>query len=58
MTIGSEMSQNTQNFPSPRVAIIGGGVAGATAAVHLGELGINVLLLEKGPSLVNGPPIR
>ncbi|WP_425509211.1 FAD-dependent oxidoreductase [Vibrio ziniensis] len=51
------MSQNTQNFPSPRVAIIGGGVAGATAAVHLGELGINVLLLEKGPSLVNGPPI-
>lgn len=57
MTIGSDMSQNTTNFQSPRVAIIGGGVAGATAAVHLGELGVNVLLLEKGPSLVNGPPI-
>ena len=46
MTIGSDMSQNTTNFQSPRVAIIGGGVA--TAAVHLGELGVNVLLLEKG----------
>ncbi len=57
MTIGSEMSQNTPKGQSPRVAIIGGGVAGSTAAVHLGELGINVLLLEKGPSLVNGPPI-
>ncbi|MFV0449229.1 MAG: FAD-dependent oxidoreductase [Vibrio sp.] len=57
MTIGSEMSQNTQNFQSPRIAIIGGGVAGATAAIHLGELGVNVQLLEKGPSLVNGPPI-
>ncbi len=51
------MSQETPTIPSPRVAIIGGGVAGATAAVHLGELGVNVLLLEKGPGLVNGPPI-
>ncbi|CAM3892547.1 tRNA 5-methylaminomethyl-2-thiouridine biosynthesis bifunctional protein MnmC [Vibrio aerogenes CECT 7868] len=40
-----------------RVAIIGGGVAGATAAVHLGELGIEVFLLERGDGLVNGPPI-
>jgi hypothetical protein len=39
------------------VAIVGGGVAGATAAVHLGELGIDIALLERGPSLVNGPPI-
>jgi len=51
------MSQNTTMNQSPKVAVIGGGVAGATAAVHLGELGVNVLLLEKGPSLVNGPPI-
>lgn len=57
MTIGSGMSQDTSTNQSPRVAIIGGGVAGATAAVHLGEMGLNVLLLEKGPSLVNGPPI-
>ncbi|USD43964.1 FAD-dependent oxidoreductase [Vibrio sp. SCSIO 43135] len=42
---------------SVKIAIIGGGVSGATAAVHLGELGIDVALLEKGPGLVNGPPI-
>ncbi|MBL4304392.1 FAD-dependent oxidoreductase [Vibrio fluvialis] len=57
MTIGSEMLQTTPNTVSPSVAIIGGGVAGATAAVHMSELGLNVLLLEKGPGLVNGPPI-
>jgi hypothetical protein len=39
------------------IAIVGGGVAGATAAVHFGELGIDIALLERGPSLVNGPPI-
>ncbi|SDH00699.1 FAD dependent oxidoreductase [Vibrio xiamenensis] len=39
------------------VAIIGGGVAGATAAVHLAELGLQVTLLERGQGLVNGPPI-
>ncbi|QSA20474.1 FAD-dependent oxidoreductase, partial [Vibrio furnissii] len=57
MTIGSDMLQTTPNTVSPSVAIIGGGVAGATAAVHMSELGLNVLLLEKGPGLVNGPPI-
>lgn len=40
-----------------KVAIVGGGIAGATTALYLSELGINVCLLEKGPSLVNGPPI-
>ncbi|WP_264876337.1 FAD-dependent oxidoreductase [Vibrio agarivorans] len=39
------------------VAIIGGGVAGSTAALHLAEIGVNVTLIEKGPSLVSGPPI-
>lgn len=39
------------------VAIIGGGIAGATAAVHLSELGLNVTLIEKKDSLVAGPPI-
>jgi L-2-hydroxyglutarate oxidase LhgO len=39
------------------VGIIGGGIAGSTIALRLAELGIRVTLLEKGPSLVNGPPI-
>ncbi|MCE0496046.1 FAD-dependent oxidoreductase [Vibrio salinus] len=41
----------------PKIAVIGGGVAGATAAVHLGELGIDVHLIERKNELVNGPPI-
>jgi len=45
------------NTPEAKVGIIGGGVAGATIALRLAELGVNVTLLEKGPSLVNGPPI-
>jgi 2-polyprenyl-6-methoxyphenol hydroxylase-like FAD-dependent oxidoreductase len=40
-----------------RIAIVGGGIAGATAALCLGELGLDVTLIEKGPTLVNGPPI-
>ncbi len=39
------------------IGIIGGGVAGSTAAIHFTELGFKVSILEKGPSLVNGPPI-
>lgn len=42
---------------SSHVAVIGGGVAGSTAALHLAELGIQVTLIEQGESLVNGPPI-
>ena len=42
---------------SPKIAIIGGGIAGATAATYLANLGLNITLIEKGPSLVNGPPI-
>ncbi|MCL9783200.1 FAD-dependent oxidoreductase [Vibrio sp. S4M6] len=41
----------------PVYAVIGAGIAGATAAMHLAEHGADVLLIEKGPSLVNGPPI-
>jgi hypothetical protein len=40
-----------------KVAIIGGGVAGSTIALRFAELGIETTLIEKGPSLVNGPPI-
>lgn len=47
----------TLRSQEPRIAIIGGGIAGTTAAVHLGELGLNVLLMEKNAGLVSGPPI-
>jgi len=40
-----------------KVAIIGGGVAGSTIALRFAELGLDTTLIEKGPSLVNGPPI-
>ncbi|MEZ9231653.1 FAD-dependent oxidoreductase [Vibrio amylolyticus] len=51
------MENEVKPLKRVRVAIIGGGVSGATTAVHLSELGISVALLEKGPGLVNGPPI-
>ncbi len=38
------------------IAIVGGGVAGASTALYLGSLGLNVTLFEKEKSLVNGPP--
>jgi len=40
-----------------KIAVIGGGIAGSTIALYLSELGLDVELFEKGPSLVNGPPI-
>lgn len=40
-----------------KIAIIGGGVAGSTVALRFAELGLHTTLIEKGPSLVNGPPI-
>jgi len=43
---------NTQT----KIAIIGGGVAGATAALYFGKLGLDITLFEKEPSLVTGPP--
>lgn len=51
------MQSEQSSLTGSRVAIIGGGIAGATAAVHLAELGIDVTLIEKGASLVSGPPI-
>ena len=52
------MTDGTQiNKHNARVAIVGGGIAGATVASCLAELGVDVTLIEKGPSLVNGPPI-
>ena len=40
-----------------KIAIVGGGIAGASAALYLGQLGVNVTLFEKEPSLVYGPPM-
>ena len=40
-----------------KIAVIGGGVAGSTIALRLAELGLDTTIIEKGPSLVNGPPI-
>ena len=39
-----------------KIAIVGGGVAGASAALYFGKLGLDVTLFEKEPSLVSGPP--
>jgi len=40
-----------------KIAIIGGGVAGASVALYLSKLNIDVTLFEKSKSLVSGPPI-
>jgi len=40
-----------------KIAVLGGGVAGSTIALRFAELGLDTTLIEKGPSLVNGPPI-
>ncbi len=41
---------------APKIAIVGGGVAGVTAAIHLATAGAHVTLFEKKRSLVSGPP--
>ncbi|TKF34809.1 FAD-dependent oxidoreductase [Enterovibrio norvegicus] len=40
-----------------KVGIVGGGVAGATAALKLAGLGVETLVFESSESLVSGPPI-
>ena len=39
-----------------KVAIVGGGVAGASTAIYLRSLGVDVTLFEKRPFLIGGPP--
>lgn len=39
-----------------KIAIIGGGVAGGSAALYLSKLGLSVTLFDKNSSLVSGPP--
>ncbi len=38
------------------ITIVGGGIAGSSAALLLAQSGLHVTLYEKGPSLVSGPP--
>ncbi|PFG58228.1 FAD dependent oxidoreductase [Vibrio sp. ES.051] len=51
------MKSEFPNYKDKHIAVVGGGVAGATAAIHFAELGFKVSVIEKGASLVNGPPI-
>ena len=39
-----------------KIAIVGAGVAGSSAAVYFANLGLEVTLFEKESSIVNGPP--
>jgi hypothetical protein len=39
-----------------KIAIVGGGVAGATTALILGKVGLDVTLFERESSLICGPP--
>ncbi|SBS33689.1 tRNA 5-methylaminomethyl-2-thiouridine biosynthesis bifunctional protein MnmC [Marinomonas aquimarina] len=48
--------ETVQTTPAKTVAVIGAGAAGSTIALRLAELGIDTTLIERGPSLVNGPP--
>jgi hypothetical protein len=41
---------------SVKVAIIGGGVAGSTTALYLGNLGLDITLFERESDLISGPP--
>jgi len=40
-----------------KVAIIGGGIAGSSAALYLAKEGVEAELFEKKPSLIEGPPM-
>jgi len=51
------MSNNTDKREQLHVGIVGGGIAGVTAAILLGRSGIKVSLFDKKPGLVYGPPI-
>ena len=54
------MNANLCHAPAQRplkVGILGGGIAGATVALRLADMGIHTLLIEASSGLVNGPPI-
>lgn len=39
-----------------KIAIIGAGIAGSSAAIYLGKLGLDITLFERNNSIVSGPP--
>ena len=39
-----------------KIAVIGAGVAGSTAALYLGQLGLDITFFEKNESISSGPP--
>ncbi|MBD3790020.1 MAG: FAD-binding oxidoreductase [Campylobacterales bacterium] len=39
-----------------KIAIVGGGVSGVTAALYLGRMGLDITLFEEKRTLVDGPP--
>jgi glycine/D-amino acid oxidase-like deaminating enzyme len=51
------LKMTKKQISDKKIAIIGGGIAGASIALYLSEIGLKVALFEKGTSLVNGPPI-
>ncbi|MDH4943839.1 FAD-dependent oxidoreductase [Sulfurimonas sp. C5] len=40
-----------------KIAIVGGGIAGASVALYLAQTGLNITLFDKEKSLVSGPPM-
>lgn len=56
ISLGGKENVVNENRPFT-VGIVGGGVAGSTAALKLAGVGINTVLFEAGRSLVSGPPI-
>lgn len=50
------MTNNNTKKPL-KIAIIGGGVAGATTAIRLATAGVQTYLFEKNASLINSPPM-
>ncbi|CAM5489574.1 tRNA 5-methylaminomethyl-2-thiouridine biosynthesis bifunctional protein MnmC [Streptomyces tanashiensis] len=44
-----------RNARQPRAVVVGGGLAGITAALQLAESGVHVTLLEAGPGSAASP---
>ncbi|MGF1900509.1 NAD(P)-binding protein [Aliivibrio sifiae] len=46
-----------KTYSRKKIAIIGGGIAGASIAMYLSQYDVDIEVFEQGISLVNGPPI-
>lgn len=45
------------NLLTPKIAIVGGGIAGSSVAIYLAELGLDITLFEKKETIIDGPPL-